>query len=91
MNESSAVAEMGDRLARIDMGRKVVAAVPLSVGKLGPHLTMWPGPWPIPKWHLDPSNRLVATIRQRHKRTDRADRQLSDSIGRTVLQTVDQK
>ena len=29
---------MGDRLA-IDMGQKVGAAVPLSVGELGPHLT----------------------------------------------------
>ena len=31
---------MGNRLAKIDMGRKVVAAVPLSVGMgaLGPHL-----------------------------------------------------
>jgi len=32
----SAAAEMGDRLATVDMGRKVVDAVPLSVGELGP-------------------------------------------------------
>jgi len=38
------------------------------------------------KFHLDPSNRL-ATVHQRH----RQDRQPSDSIGRTVLQTVAQK
>jgi len=31
-NNSSAVAEMGDRLATIDMVRKMGAAVPLSVG-----------------------------------------------------------
>ena len=37
INKSSAVAEMGDRLA-IDTGRKVGAAVPLF-GELGPHLT----------------------------------------------------
>jgi len=47
--KSSAVAEMGDRLATIDVGRKVAAAVSLSVGtagspsntvgQLGPHLT----------------------------------------------------
>ena len=37
--KSSAVVEMGDRLATIDMGRKVGAAVSLSVGALGPHLT----------------------------------------------------
>jgi len=36
---SSAVAEMGDRLATIDVGRKVRASVPLFVGiKLGPRL-----------------------------------------------------
>ena len=36
------------RLATIDMGRKVGAAAPLSVGggQLGPHLTMSPGPKP---------------------------------------------
>jgi len=33
VNKSSAVAKMDDRLATIDMGRKVGAAVPLSVGK----------------------------------------------------------
>jgi len=49
------------------------------------------------KFHFDPSNRL-ATIHQRYRqdRTDRTDRteqigQRSDSIGRTVLQTVAQK
>jgi len=39
------------------------------------------------KFHLDPSNRL-ATVHERHRQTDR---QRSDSIGRTVLQTVAQK
>jgi len=38
-NKSSAVAEMGNLLATIGMGRKVGAAVPLSVGELGPYLT----------------------------------------------------
>jgi len=33
-NKSSAVAEMGDRLATIDIGRKVGAAVPLSVATI---------------------------------------------------------
>ena len=32
-------ADTGDRLATIDRGRKVEAAVPLSVRELGPHLT----------------------------------------------------
>jgi len=41
------------------------------------------------KFHLDPSNRL-ATMRQHH-RQDRQTGQRSDTIGRTVLQTVAQK
>ena len=40
LNKCSAVAEMGDRLATIDMGRKEGAAVLVSFrGELGPHLT----------------------------------------------------
>ena len=44
------------------------------------------------KFHLDPSNRL-ATVHEWHRqdRTDRQDRERTDSIGRTVLQTVAQK
>jgi len=42
------------------------------------------------KFHIDPSNRL-ATIHQRTLKTDRQERQQSDSIGRTILQTVTQK
>ena len=38
-DKSSAIAEMGDRLTTINIGRKVGAAVPLSMGELGPHLT----------------------------------------------------
>ena len=37
--KSSADANVGDRLATIYTGRKVGAAVPLSVGELGSHLT----------------------------------------------------
>jgi len=40
--------------------------------------------------HLNPCSRL-ATIRQRHRQTDRQTGQWSDSIGRIVLQTVAQK
>jgi len=45
-NKSSAVAEMGDRLATIDMGRKVGGLhVLLSEGGAGsPSNTVWPGP-----------------------------------------------
>ena len=45
------------------------------------------------KFHLDPSNRM-ATVHKRQLQTDRqdrTDRQRSDSIARTVLQTVAQK
>jgi len=48
-NQSSAVAETGDRLATTGMGRKVGeggggAAMPLCVGAGSPSNTMWPGP-----------------------------------------------
>ena len=50
VNKSSAVAEMGDGLAAIDMGRKVCgggAAVPLSVrGAASPSNTISPEPRP---------------------------------------------
>ena len=43
------------------------------------------------KFHRDLSNHL-ATVHERHRQTDRqTDRQRSDSMGRTVLQTVAQK
>ena len=45
------------------------------------------------KFHIDPSNRL-ATVHERHRQTgqtDRQDRQRTDSIGRSVLQTVAQE
>jgi len=43
VNKSSAVAEMGDRLATIGMGRKWGGA---AVGAGSPSNTMWPGPRP---------------------------------------------
>ena len=47
VNKRSAVVELGDRLVTIDTGRKVGAAVPLSVGGAGsPSNTMWPVPRP---------------------------------------------
>jgi len=63
-DKSSAVAEMGDRLATIDIGRKVGAAVPLSVGgKLSPHLTnaAWEEAYLRTKWHHNPSSPLATT------------------------------
>ena len=58
---------MGNRLATVDIGRKLGGAVPLlGVGELGPHLAqcgLGPGlsPYQLTKWHLNPSSRL-ATI-----------------------------
>jgi len=64
--KSSAVAEMGDSLATIDMARKVGgggAAVPLSVRDLSPQLcnVAWAEAYIRAKWYPDPSSRL-ATI-----------------------------
>jgi len=49
-NKCSAVAEMGDRLATIDMGRKLGAMHPL--GAESPCDTMWPGPRSIPSYQM---------------------------------------
>jgi len=61
------------------------------MGKRGTHLTQCGQGQGLPacKFHLDLSNRL-ATIRERHRQTGQT-RQRSDSIGRTVLETVAQK
>jgi len=60
-NQSSAVAEMGDSLVKIGMGRKVGAAVTLFVGgrELGPHLTQcclgWGlCPYQLASWFIQP-------------------------------------
>jgi len=60
---AQAVAQIGDRMATTDMGRREGAAVPLSRGQLGPRLTQC-GLAKVyfrTKWHLHPSSRL-ATI-----------------------------
>ena len=46
LNKSSAVAETGDRLATIDVGRKVGLMFPLFWGAESPSNTMWS--WPTP-------------------------------------------
>jgi len=84
----SAVAEMGDRLATIDMclwGR--LAGSPSNI--------MWPGPRPT----CMPSFTLIrptawpeyANVTDRQTGQTGQNRQRSDSIGRTVLQAVAQK
>jgi len=84
-NKSSAVAEMSDRFATIDMGRKVGSVVLLS---LGPHLIQCrlgrglPA-YHVASWSIQPFGHNTPTSQR-----DRTDRQRSDSTGWTVLQTV---
>ena len=66
------------------MGRKL-GAVSLWGGELG-HNVARAKAYLHAKFHLDPSNRL-ATVHERHRQTDRTG-QRTDSIGRTVLQTI---
>jgi len=72
---------MDDRLATIDTARKVGAAVSISVGELGPHLTQCRmgrclSPYQVPSWTIQPFGK----IRQRYRQTA----QRSHSIERTV-------
>ena len=72
-NKSSAVAEMGDCLATIDMGRKVAGAccAPFRGGAGSPTQSLLgQGLPPYTKWHLDPFNRL-ATVYQSFRQTDK--------------------
>ena len=99
-NKSSAVDQMGDRLATIDMGQKL-GGVPLSSGEgegaeLGPHLTQCGRSLGLPQ--SVPSFILVhptvwpqyTNITDRQTAQMGQDRQRSDSIEQTVLQMVAQ-
>jgi len=63
----SAVAQIGDRLATIDMGRNKGLLCPFRRNSWVPiYNIMWPGPrlYLLTKWHLDPSSdssRLATT------------------------------
>jgi len=63
--KTPAVAEMGDRFATIDMGRKEGGCCAPFLGGAGPHLTQCGlDPWADilylrTKWHLDPSRTLA--------------------------------
>ena len=137
-NLCSAVAEMGDHLAIIDMDRKLRGALPLWGGELGPHQTQCDQGRGLPPYQEagifiqlfghnihgkklgaipfggggagSPSNTMWPRLRPTCKpsfvlihptvwpqydnvtdrQTDRQDKQCSDSIGCTVLQTVTQ-
>ena len=70
ISRSSAAAEMGDRLATVDMGRKQGLLCPFPWRELGSrHNVAWGEAYLRTKWHLDPTNRL-ATLHQRHRQTD---------------------
>jgi len=80
-------------LATTDMGRKLGAPPPFGVGGAGSSSnTIWPGPW---RTCLTTFILIHATVWPQYinvsDRQDRRDRQQSDSIGRTVLQTVAQE
>ena len=55
------------------------------------HNVAWAEAYFRTKWHPEPDPSTPAVWPQYTKVTDRQDRQRSDSIGRTVLQTVAQK
>ena len=84
-------------LATTDMDRKLGACAPLGEGEMCPHLTQraWPGPRPTCISSFILILRIVwpqyTNVTDRQTGQDTQDRQLSDSIGRTVLQTVAQK
>ena len=63
LNKCSAVAEMGHRLATIDMGHNRHWGLCPFWGKLGPHVTHCGlgEAYLHTKWHLDPSSRLATT------------------------------
>jgi len=74
-----------------DIGRKLGDCAPLGEGELGPHLTQCGQGRGLPacqisSWSVQPFGHSART-----SKTDRQDRQRTDIIGRTVLQTVAQK
>ena len=89
-NKGSVVAEMGNHLATINIGRREEAAMPLSGGEMGPIKNNVA--WAEAYLHLSLSLSHRIVWPQYTNVTDRQDRQTdrqrSDSIGRTVLQTV---
>ena len=75
-------------------GPKIGGLCPFSGGKAGsPPNTMWPGPRPtcMPSFILIRQTVWPQYTNVTDRQTDRQDRQRTDSIGRTVLQTVAQK
>jgi len=57
----SAVAEMGDRLATIDMSENWRGLCPFCEWGAGSHNVAWSQPYLHIQWHFDPSSRLATT------------------------------
>jgi len=79
---------------RNEYGPKIRGLCPFGEGELGPHLTQCGQGRGLPacqvsSWSVKPFGHNRPTLQT--DRQDRQDRQRSDSIGRTVLQTVAQK
>ena len=94
-NKSSAVDQIGDRLATIDMGRKSGGVPPFFGGGGGagpPSNTMWPMPTSVPSFILVHPTvwPQYTNITDRQTAQTEQDRQRSDSMEQTVLQTVAQ-
>jgi len=79
------------------MGRKLGGdCAPLGEGELSPHLTQCGQDRGLParqvsSWSVQPFGHSARTSQTDWTGQDRTHRQRSDSIGRTVLQTVEQK
>jgi len=82
--------ERGPHATDTDIGKKL-GAVPLWGGGAGfPSNTMWPGPGPTckPSFILIRPTVWLQCTNVTDRQTGQTDRQRSDSIGRTVLETV---
>jgi len=90
VNKNSAVAEMGDRFAIIDIQtEKLVSTVPFSVGELGPHLTQCHLTecglgrglllYQVASWSIQPFGHNTPTLQTEQR---------SRSVGRKELKTI---
>jgi len=81
--------------ATTDTGQKLGggALPPFGIGELGPHLTLWPGPRHtcMPSFILIHPTIWLPYTNVTDRQDRQTDRQRSNRIGRTVLQTVTQK
>jgi len=91
--KSSAVAEMSDRLATLDIGRKVgrAAAVPLSVRGWIPHLTQCrlgrgQPSHQVASWYIQPFGHSTPTLQDRQTHSQNKNRYSTEEGGQPTLQ-----